>query len=541
MIGRRTFLRNAGLASSLLATPAVLRGAGPEAPIATCAQGGLRGVVENGVLVFKGVPYAGSVSGPQRRFRAPPPPVGWTGIRDATRLGPPSPQPPGGFFGQGVVPAEDCLVLNVWTPALDGAKRPVMVYMHGGGFVVGSGGAPWQDGGPLAQEHDVVVVQSNHRLGVMGYLYLGELLGPEFQGNQGLQDLVATLAWVKENIGEFGGDADNIMIFGESGGGGKTSALYAMPSAAPYFHKASIESPIGPGRTTPEQATEVAREVMRRVGVSAPEGLLSAPLDALIAAQAGNGPNPGPGTVLSDLPADYRPGISFWPFIDGEILPEEPFAETAPSVSADKPLIVGTCRDESVFFYRMDPSAFMLDERGLETRLEPILGQRTPAWIETFRQSRPSATPSELFVAITTAKPWRAHAVKIAGLKSMQNAAPVYSYILDYRSPEKVPGTDFAEGSPHASDIPMKFNTAPMFGPKAPARLQTAHNMSEMWATFARTGQPGAKGQPEWKRYTLDRRETMIIDAACRLESDPERVERQLFENEPDADRERGM
>jgi para-nitrobenzyl esterase len=541
MIGRRTFLRNASFASSVLAAPAILRGATPEAPVATSAQGLLRGVVENGVLVFKGVPYGGPVSGPQRRFRAPPPPVGWTGIRDATRLGSPSPQPRGGFFGEGVVPAEDCLVLNVWTPALDGAKRPVMVYQHGGGFVVGSGGAPWQDGGPLAREHDVVVVQSNHRLGLMGYLYLGELLGPEFQGNQGLQDLVATLAWVKENIAEFGGDPDNIMIFGESGGGGKTSALYAMPSAAPFFHKASIESPIGPGRTTPEQATEIAREVMRRVGVSAPEGLLTAPLDALIAAQAGNGPNPGPGTVLSDLPADYRPGISFWPFIDGEILPEEPFAEGAPAVSADKPLIVGTCKDEAVFFYRMDPGAFMLDERGLETRLEPILGERTQAWVETFRQSRPGATPSELFMAITTAKPWRAHAVKIAGLKSRQGAAPVYSYILDYRSPEKVPGTDFAEGSPHASDISMKFNTAPMFGPKAPDRLQTARNMSEMWATFARTGQPGAKGQPDWKCYSLDGRETMIIDAACRLENDPEAIERRLFESEPDADRERGM
>jgi para-nitrobenzyl esterase len=541
MIGRRTFLRNTGFASSLLAMPAVLRGAAPEAPIATCAQGRLRGVVENGALVFKGVPYAGPVSGPRRRFRAPPPPLGWTGIRDATRLGPPSPQPRGSFFGEGVVPAEDCLVLNVWTPALDAGKRPVMVYMHGGGFLIGSGGAPWQDGGPLARDHDVVVVQSNHRLGVMGYLYLGELLGPEYQGNQGLQDLVATLAWVKENIAAFGGDPENIMIFGESGGGGKTCALYAMPSAASYFHKASIESPIGPGRATPAQATEIAREVMRRVGAGTPEELLSAPLEALIAAQAGNGPNPGPGTVLTSLPADYLPGISFWPFVDGEILPEEPFAAQAPAVSADKPLIVGGCKDESVFFYRMDPSAFMLDERGLETRLQPILGERTEAWIETFRRSRPHASPSELFIAITTAKPWRAQAVKIAARKAMQRAAPVYSYILDYPSPEKVPGTDFAEGSPHAADIAMKFNTAPNFGPKAPERLATARNMSEMWATFARTGAPGAHGQPEWKPYTLEARETMIIDASCRLESDPETLERQLFESEPDAERERGM
>lgn len=541
MINRREVLRNAGLVVPALAAPSILRGAQPDAPIATCAQGKLRGVNENGVLVFKGVPYGGKASGPEHRFRAPPPPAGWTGIRNATQLGPVSPQPPGGYRGPGEMPSEDCLVLNVWTPALDGAKRPVMVYQHGGGFLVGSNGAPWQDGGPLAREHDVVVVSSNHRLGVMGYLYLGELLGPEFQGNQGLQDLVAALAWVGINIAEFGGDPDNVMIFGESGGGGKTSSLYAMPSAAQWFHKASIESPIGPGRATADDATKVAREVMKRVGASKPEDLLTVSVEALIKAQAGNGPNPGPGTVLKDLPPDYQPPISFWPFIDGKILPEEPFEAGAPAISAQKPLIVGGCKDESVFFYRMDPTVFDLDEAGLKTRLTPILGDRTQAWIDTFRKSRPDDSPSQLFIAITTAKPWRALTTMIAEAKAEQGAAPVYDYILDYRSPVDVPGTHFAEGSPHASDIAMKFDTAPMFGPKAPDRLKTARNMSEMWATFARTGKPGAKGQPEWKPYNLETRETMVIDAQCRLESDPEKIEREFFEQEPDAEREKGM
>lgn len=541
MFDRRRILTSAGLIVPTLAFPAILRGAAPDAPIATCAQGKLRGAAENGVLLFRGVPYAGSVSGPARRFRAPTPPVGWTGVRDATKLGAASIQPPGGHFGPGEGQSEDCLVLNIWTPALDGAKRPVMVYQHGGGFVSGSGGAPWQDGSALARENDVVVVQSNHRLGLMGYLYLGELLGPEFQGNQGLQDLVAALKWVGTNIAAFGGDPHNVTIFGESGGGGKTASLYAMPSAARWFHKASIESPIGPGRNDAAAATEVTRQVMRRMGISDPRALLDAPVAALVKAQAGSGANMGPGTIRTDLPADFQPPIMFWPFIDGKILPEEPFAKGAPKASAAKPLIVGGCRDESVFFYRMDPGAFTLDDAGLKKRLEPILGERADAWIATFRQSRPHATPSELFIAITTAKPWRAQAVKIAARKAQQHTAPVYSYILDYRSPDLVPGTSFAEGSPHASDIAMKFNTASRFGPTNPDRLQTARNMSAMWASFARTGKPGAAGQPEWKPYTLAGRETMIIDAKCRLENDPERLERQFLEKEPDAEREKGM
>lgn len=538
MINRRHVIQSISLAAPMLAAPSILRGAEPDAPIATSAQGKLRGFIADDVLVFRGVPYGGSVSGPENRFRAPRPAASWTGVRDATRFGAPSIQKrPPGLGRQEPAPAEDCLFLNVWTPALDGAKRPVMVYQHGGGFVIGSGGAPWQDGGVLAKKHDVVVVQSNHRLGLMGYLYLGQLLGPEYQGNQGLQDLVAALDWVKMNIDAFGGDPDNVMIFGESGGGGKTSALYAMPSADPYFNKASIESAIGPGDNTPEEATEVTLEVMRRMEITDPKALLTAPADAILKAQIGNAPSLGPGTVVPDANSNVQPELMVWPFIDGEILPEQPFGDGAPAISADKPLIVGGCKDESVFFYRMDKSAFSLDEEGLRSRLTPILSDRTDAWIETFRKSRPDATPSQLFMAITTAKPWRAHAIKLAEMKAAQEAAPIYSYILDYRSPEKVPGTNYAEGSPHAADIAMKFDTASQFGPKRPERLKTASNMGEMWATFARTGVPGAKGQPEWTPYTLENRETMIIDYECRMVDDPEREERLFFSNEPGADR----
>lgn len=535
-ISRRELL--AGLAVPMLAAPAVLRGATPDAPVATTANGKLKGIA-GPVLTFRGIPYGGSVSGPTRRFRAPPPPESWTGVRDATRFGAPSIQPPRPDFGTGEpAPAEDCLFLNLWTPALDGQKRPVMVYQHGGGFVVGSGAAPWQDGGELARKHDVVVVQSNHRLGLMGYLYLGGLLGPDYTGNQGLQDMVAVLAWVKTNIAAFGGDPHNVMIFGESGGGGKTGALYAMPGAAPYFHKASIESAINPGVPSREAATEITREVMRRIGIADPRALLSVPASAILKAQLGDAPTDGPGMSRPDKPVITQPQIMSWPVVDGTILPEQPFARHAPAISAKKPLIVGSCKDEAVFFYQGDPAAFSLDEAGLRKRLDTMLGDRANAWLDAFRASRPDASPSQLLMAIATAKPWRANAIRIAERKAAQGAAPVYSYLLDYPSPEKVRGTEYAEGSPHASDIPMKFDTAAKFGPKRSERLKTASNMSEMWATFAHTGKPGAKGQPEWKRYTLARRETMIIDANCRMVNDPESAERRFIANEPIAEKE---
>jgi para-nitrobenzyl esterase len=235
----------------------------------------------------------------------------------------------------------------------------------------------------------------------------------------------------------------------------------------------------------------------------------------------------------------------FWPFIDGVILPESPFKTHAPALSATKPLIVGGCKDEAVFFNLGDASAFSMTEADLHQRLAMILGKRTDAWIRTFKASRPNASPSQLYMAITTATPWRAYAVRIAEQKAQQARAPVYSYILGYQSSAKVPQTDYPVGSPHASDIGTKFdNVAPPPGAPMPSgpfsdfsegKKRTAANMSAMWAAFARTGRPTIAGQPEWKPYTLSHRDTMLIDAHCRLVSDPEKSERLFWENEPDA------
>ena len=230
-------------------------------------HGKIRGVRTDGVNIFKGIPYAGRISG-DRRFRRPAPLEPWAGVRDALQLGAPAIQSP---RRNEPPPAEDCLFLNVWTPANDNKKRPVMFYNHGGGFVIGSGGSPGQDGSNLARNFDVVVVETNHRLGLLGFLYLDEIAGSDYagSGNMGILDITEGLKWVNKNIAEFGGDPNNVMIFGESGGGAKTSCLYAMPEAAPYFNKASIESGPGVRMTARETAAETTAKVLKELNIAA--------------------------------------------------------------------------------------------------------------------------------------------------------------------------------------------------------------------------------------------------------------------------------
>ncbi len=245
-ISRRDFLTNLSLTTAALSIPPFALSSSfqkNEFVEVETSHGKMRGIRSEGVNTFKGVPYAGRVSG-DRRFRRPARLKPWTGVREVTQLGAPAMQPP---RRNEPPPAEDCLFLNVWTPANDNGKRPVMFYNHGGGFVIGSGGSASQDGTNLARNFDVVVVETNHRLGLLGFLYLDEIAGSDYagSGNMGLLDIVAGLKWVQENIAQFGGDPTNFMIWGESWGGAKTSCLYTMPEAAPYFNKASIES--GPG------------------------------------------------------------------------------------------------------------------------------------------------------------------------------------------------------------------------------------------------------------------------------------------------------
>lgn len=511
------------------------------------AFGALRGANENGVLVFKGVPYAGPVDG-DHRFRQAPPLQPWSGTRDAIKLGPPSWQPGKTYFGiDEPSPQENCLVLSIWTPGIDRKRRPVMFYSHGGGFVVGSSGAPSQDGGNLARDYDVVVVSSNHRLGLLGYLYLGEVVGEEYStsGNQGLLDIVDALKWVNGNIENFGGDPENVMIFGESGGGAKTSCLYAMPAAHEFFNKASIESGPGIRMLDKATATETTRMVLRHFEFQDQEWpkLLSLPIEKLVEAQVAVSRPPAlPGARLG-----WRQGISgllgpgaFAPVVDGRVLPSHPFDPVAPAISRNKPLIVGTNRDETTFFFweRKNTEVFELTFPTLKARMQQEFGGDADTILATYRQSRPEASPTDIYIAITTAGMFWVGALTIAERKYAQQGGALYSYLFVHESDYIIPGTAHKFGAGHATEIPYKFDNIDVV--KAPGGMTfvgpnstsaaAARNMSEMWATFARTGHPAAQGQPTWPAYDLTHRATMEIDARCRVVNDTFKKERELWE-----------
>ncbi len=517
------------------------------------AYGRIRGAKGDGLATFKGIPYAGPVSG-ANRFKAAPPLQTWTGVRDALQLGAPSMQP-GGKRHNEPPSDENCLFLNVWTPAADRRKRPVMLYSHGGGFTSGSGGSGYQDGGNLARTWDVVVVATNHRLGLFGYLFLGDLGGEEYatSGNQGLLDICDGLKWIHRNIEAFGGDPNNVMIFGESGGGAKTSCLYAMPAAEPYFNKASIES--GPGiRMMPrEAAAETALMTLKQLGIEKSDWrkLLDVPADKLVEAQVELGKQPGGPLTMSGgrkgIGGGGRPG-GFGPVVDGTILPLHPFDPEAPAISKNKPLIVGSNRDETNFFFMQNHATdvYELTETTLKERLQKEIGASADTVFDTYRKSRPDASAPDLYVAISTARMIGLGAITIAERKYAQHGAPVYMYIFTHESDMLIPGTKHKLGAAHALEIPYKFNIVRPVGQDRnseanppgpnmmaisdPDSVQTAHNMSEMWSTFARTGHPDAKGQPKWPAYTLQERATMEINAQCTVVDDPYSLERKLWE-----------
>jgi para-nitrobenzyl esterase len=418
-----------------------------------------------------------------------------------------------------------------------------MFYCHGGGFSTGSGASLMQDGSNLARENDVVVVESNHRLGIMGYLYLGDVLGEPYasSANAGLLDIVAALGWTKRNIEAFGGDPANVMVWGESGGGAKTSCIYAMPAAAPYFHKASIESGPGVRMTEREQANRTTQWVLEKFGLTAKSAgkLLDVPADKLLEVQL----NPPPNGSLSMTGGRKGIGASgvggFSPVVDGRVLPAHPFDPVAPALSADKPLMVGSNRDEVVFFYMRSPdkSVFTLDEAGLQRRVSERFGANAQKVLAAYRKGRPDASPSEIAVAIESAGFAGAGSIAIAERKVAQGRAPVFMYMMTDHINATVPGTNYPIGAMHAMDIRLKFDNVaitesrqPSLTPEERAEHEmAAKNMSHLWATFARTSQPAAPGQPAWPAYDLNRRATMMIAARCHVADDPYPAEREVW------------
>jgi para-nitrobenzyl esterase len=541
-VDRRRLLAGGAAVAGALALPmGVLADAPSEAVEVQVAEGRLRGVRTGGVDAYKGVPDGASVSG-ANRFKPARPVAPWTGVRDATRLGTSSLQDPTTVYGLNEPPpGEDCLVLNVWTPAGGGPNggrgKPVMVYNHGGGYTTGSGGSTSQDGSNLAREQDVVVVATNHRLGVLGYLYMGELGGAEYagSGNQGLSDIVLALKWVARNIEAFGGDPANVTIFGESGGGAKTSCLYAMPSVAPLFSKAIIQSGPVVRIGTPDVAAQTTRLYLEQLGIAPADWrkLLDVPAAQVLAAQKAllakyRGDSGGWKGIQSLNPGSYGP------IVDGDLLPHHPFDPTAPASAAGKPLVIGWLDSEAAFFAwtSKDVEAFRLDEAGLKARLAPRLGNDTQRLIDTLRSERPGASPSDLYLAALSYYSMGAGSVVTAERKAAQGAAPVYVYNIAYRSNRKMEGTDIELGAMHASDIPLVFNTVAspttLAGDRAD-RFAAARNISTMWANFARTGKPSAPGQPAWPAYDLKSRQTMVLDVECAVVADRFGAERALW------------
>ena len=484
--------------------------------VATTA-GRVQGSTRNGIHMFRGIPY-GAPTGGSNRFRPPTPPVPWTGVRDTLQYGASSPQPAGGMAAlmsitgstERETESEDCLYLNVWTPAIhDGGKRPVMFWCHGGGFTMGSGSSGFYRGTNLARRGDVVVVTVNHRLGPLGYLYLGDIAGEEYatSGNVGMLDLVAALEWVRDNIVAFGGDSGNVTIFGESGGGAKVSALLAMPAAQGLFHRAIIES--GPGlRVMPrEKATEHTEKLLKALEIAPTdaEQLSAVPLEQIFAANA----------------RVNRNALRGWsPVLDGLVLPHHPFDPVAPAMSAHVPLIIGTNKDEATLFLLSDTELAALDEAALRTRIQFLAGDAADTLIDAYRRAYPQFSPADLFAAMMSDHMMRMNSITLAELKDAQRAAPVYMYLFTYETP----ALDGRLKSCHALEIPFVFDNierTDRFTGTSSERFPLAEKMSEAWMAFARDGVPAARELPSWPAYNPEQRATMIFDTTCRVENDP--------------------
>jgi para-nitrobenzyl esterase len=504
--------------------------------------GKIRGAAVNGIHAFKGIPYGASTAG-KNRFMPPVKPEPWSGVRDALHCGRSAPQTiPGApsifagmdFLASGGDPpgtgeGEDCLVLNVWTPGVkDNQKRPVMLWCHGGGFTSGSGSAPLYDGANLARRGDVVVVTINHRLGALGYTYLRHAGGDAFaaSGNVGMLDIVAALAWVRDNIAEFGGDPGRVLVFGESGGGQKVSALLAMPPAKGLFHRAVIESGPGVKMNALDHATKVGDMLLAELDVKPGRvaDVQNLPLERIIGAQGAVSRKLGP----------FLPGMiqGFAPVVDGVSLLQQPFDPVAPRVSEDVPLLIGFNRTELTLFAAGTPALFSLDEAGMRQRVTALLGEHAEATIQAFRSDYPHVNASGLYFMIATAYPTVAFTAKIAERRATLGKAPTYVYEFTWETP--ILGGKLR--SPHTIEMPFVFDNVgdPLVQKltgSGPDIFPLAEHVSGAWTAFAATGAPDSQGFPHWPPYSAANRNIMMIDTDSKVDKDPDRDARIAIEN----------